>query len=685
MDIRELHLRLRGLELPWVTLGLAVACLLACLIVEIGYGARLERADDGIRSAVDHFVRNPMLEIQPRLLPVLRDAMPGYEGNEVFRFLADGDEAEAQAELDARVQAGFATLDSHPQRRLGMVPAAPSWWAPLTHPLVHAGWLHLLTSLLVLLLVGPLLEGLWGSAVLAGALAGLAVASAGLFALLHPEVDRPLLGASALQSGLVAAALARFREREVDLLAWLAPVVRGELRGPAWSLGLVWGVAQLLAFRALSGSLPRAVDADPGFTAHIAAAALGVLLALGLERSGLEARLGHPPADLPEPPRHRALDLARVRRARESGDLDSAFELLREQISFAARNRDAVLVFWELALECERAEEAFPAMRRLVAEELRRSALEAAVSHWGRLADHTPAAALDPRTLVQLFPHIRELRGVEAARLALVQALEGEALDGPLCFEVAQLAAPIDPALAREAARRAIGCDDLGEAQRAELAPLLEEEALEDELPPLPAASAELPPNAFYEEQDRSAFGQIQDLGELTAASALDEPHPASPRLFPGVRVTAAVPVAVEPEALVIDVPGRGRARLACDRVRGIAVAGVRGLGPKAVVLLDLLLSGPEPGKTPLELARLRSDRFDPRQLVPGAPGPLDALLALAEELGRRAGCAIRPAPQLAGAGGPRLRTYESLELYTREVLRALPEAPTSETGDGSS
>jgi hypothetical protein len=91
------------------------------------------------------------------------------------------------------------------------------------------------------------------------------------------------------------------------------------------------------------------------------------------------------------------------------------------------------------------------------------------------------------------------------------------------------------------------------------------------------------------------------------------------------------------------------------------------------VVLVDLLLGGPEPGPQELALVRLRSDQFDPRRLVPEAGSPLDALLAFAEELAKRARCPRLPAPE-PGASA-RVPTYESLERYTREVLRAEAEA----------
>jgi hypothetical protein len=85
----------------------------------------------------------------------------------------------------------------------------------------------------------------------------------------------------------------------------------------------------------------------------------------------------------------------------------------------------------------------------------------------------------------------------------------------------------------------------------------------------------------------------------------------------------------------MIYVSGKGPSRLAYGRITAVSLAAVRGLGPKPVVLLDLLLAGPQPGPEPLPLVRLRSDQYDPRKLVASSASPLEALLALAGDAAR--------------------------------------------------
>ena len=119
----------------------------------------------------------------------------------------------------------------------------------------------------------------------------------------------------------------------------------------------------------------------------------------------------------------------------------------------------------------------------------------------------------------------------------------------------------------------------------------------------------------------------------------------------------------------MIYVSGKGPSRLAYGRITAVSLAAVRGLGPKPVVLLDLLLSGPQPGPEPLTLVRLRSDQYDPRKLVASSASPLEALLGLVEELLKRTRGVPLP-DEAAGRGRP-LRMFDSLDAYSAEVLRA--------------
>ena len=68
-------------------------------------------------------ITHPSLEVNPRLVPAVRHALPTFEGNEMFAFLRDGKASAEQSQLDVLVSRSFDRLDSHPYRALGLVPA----------------------------------------------------------------------------------------------------------------------------------------------------------------------------------------------------------------------------------------------------------------------------------------------------------------------------------------------------------------------------------------------------------------------------------------------------------------------------------------------------------------------------------------------------------------------------------
>jgi membrane associated rhomboid family serine protease len=113
----------------------------------------------------------------------------------------------------ASLQLGFIPL------RVGIdVPGAwlPVWVTPLTATLVHAGWLHLVMNLILLVWCGKEVERILGPAgVVVLYLVGAFAAAAGQYAL-EPAAAYPMVGASGAISALVGAfALSFSRPKQI--------------------------------------------------------------------------------------------------------------------------------------------------------------------------------------------------------------------------------------------------------------------------------------------------------------------------------------------------------------------------------------------------------------------------------------------------------------------------------------
>ncbi|MDP6979736.1 MAG: rhomboid family intramembrane serine protease [Myxococcota bacterium] len=137
-------------------------------------------------------------------------------------------------------------------------------------------------------------------------------------------------------------------------------------------------------------------------------------------------------------------------------------------------------------------------------------------------------------------------------------------------------------------------------------------------------------------------------------------------------QVRDAVPVTLEREGIVIEVEGGKKTRLPYARIEAIAAAAVSGLGAKPVVLIDFALNW-QAAAEPLKLIRLRSDRFDPAALAPGAPSQLAAVQKLLSDLVEKS--AASPLPNFSAATGTPFSVFDGMDAYCREVLGARHEA----------
>jgi hypothetical protein len=165
---------------------------------------------------------------------------------------------------------------------------------------------------------------------------------------------------------------------------------------------------------------------------------------------------------------------------------------------------------------------------------------------------------------------------------------------------------------------------------------------------------------------DDFAFGASEAVDGLFEA---EKPVLARPRLRP-LHVSTAVPLRLDDVAIVLEIEGRGRAKLAYHKIDAVSAAGVRGISQsgKAVLLIDLAI-GFAAGESLMRVVRLRADGCDPRTLVTGQSSPLAALRALVADLrARTRGVAL---PRATEAGAP-FRIYADLAAYEREALGAV-------------
>lgn len=121
--------------------------------------------------------------------------------------------------------------------------------------------------------------------------------------------------------------------------------------------------------------------------------------------------------------------------ARERGNLEGAFWLLREAFEEAPAEVDVALAFWDMAQVLQRTEAAAPAGALLVEHHAAQDQQDLAAQFFAELSHCSPDAVLAPATVITILPALQkrwqESDGAEREEaLALVRSALGRALDG---------------------------------------------------------------------------------------------------------------------------------------------------------------------------------------------------------------------------------------------------------------
>jgi membrane associated rhomboid family serine protease len=175
----------------------------------------------------------------------------------------------------------------------------------VTYMFVHADWFHLLTNMLFLWVFGDNVEDAYGHVGYLVFYLFCGVAAGFIHAVMFPNSEMPLIGASGAVSGVLAAYLVLLPRARV----WILVLFRLPLRVPAALALIAWIVVQVVSLFALTDDESVSV----AWWAHIGGFATGLLITL-LLRSRLRERLESElkvASDLPNA--GQGVDSARVR------------------------------------------------------------------------------------------------------------------------------------------------------------------------------------------------------------------------------------------------------------------------------------------------------------------------------------------------------------------------------------
>jgi membrane associated rhomboid family serine protease len=637
-------------RLPWVTFAIIVACVVAFLQTD------MEAA----------------LEFQPP---------PSWQTDEV-------------AEITPPVW----PAPESPFVRWGLTPANPKPLAFLTHMFMHGGWVHLISNLFLLFLVGPPVEDRWGRPLFAGFYLLAGVFAGASHGLMTGSPQLPLVGASGAIAGVMGVFFLRFWATQIRFfyfLLFFCFVRMGTFKAPAWFMLPLWFANEVFHIYMTTES---GVETGVAYWAHVGGFTFGVLVALVVTKYRIEERFIHPAIEEKVTLVKANPVIEQAMQAREKGDFEQGYALLEREIQRSRNDPDLAIAFWDASVRVGRAEAAVPLLAPVIRSCVAKGESDQACQLWMELTSVVPTARVDPASLFKLAEKLLELGQVGEAKSALRQALDpgNPGLAPGLALRIVELTRELDPALALAAARRALEFPDLHEEKRARIQQLAADLEAADAARPAPAVlltgqdepgvtwdesravtleeepegPADAPAPVVFsgpEPPTSSTLAALARRGPSTAALEKFNDFVSLTR-FSVLKIAEGIPTDLQERSLYLRLEGQEqKVKLRYRKVHAIAVGAVHGLGSAPVVVIDLLLNWNDLEAEDLRIVRLRGDRFDPRDLLPSAPVS-DGLRPFISLLLKRTRAA--PLPDRESARGRPFREFESLESYQREVLQ---------------
>jgi hypothetical protein len=302
----------------------------------------------------------------------------------------------------------------------------------------------------------------------------------------------------------------------------------------------------------------------------------------------------------------------------------------------------------------------------------------------------------------------REL-ALRAAIRGVVDDRNRDLLTGGVAMHVAELARELDPESALVAARFAVDCEDVHKSKRDRLRiliaeldpsdpginparnhPLYEKEAESSGLSgdEVSALNKRLFSSSI---SDQRATEQTAESTDALAPPSVPEPtraprvvHDPEPEetectpipidlaaeapVFVDLKCVPAQPTGLSETMLFVQTESGRRSGIKLDKVQAVAVVEVDRITDVPVVIVDLLMNVRNDDDTPLRIARLRTDEFDPLALMPEESDSGAALQVFLGKLMEYTHAIPLPDPEAAlGLVVPR---FDSLDAYEQEVLQ---------------
>lgn len=461
-------------RLPWVTYGVMILCVVSFVLTGFGNPQMDRKASAALNEAVDYYFSHPYLKADPELEKLIfRDTDEETRGlilESAKSYAAKKPKLnfelnQQQDHLDSLTSTGLKGLMNHGFFKWGLVPSRISPLALVTHMFLHGGWGHIIGNLLILFLVGPFIEDVWGRPLFATfyLLSGLAAALS--YTAAHLDSATPMIGASGAIAGVMGAFMIRHYKSRMRFFYMVGLIWRGTFMAPAWLMLALWLGEQVFMMLMASG---LGIEGGVAYMAHVGGFAFGALVAVGIKRLEIEERFVNSAITDKITVINNAV-IEEALAASRQGRADEAYAMLVEAWKQDPSNQDVALTLWDVAVSQQWESHAAPAMLRLIQDELRAKEPTEAANHWFEVMGRVPQLTPDPALCLRMSQLFLEGGQRDWALDALQRLVRSGAAKGgaAILLNAATLAQSLDPTLAVQATETVLAKADLHPEERA--------------------------------------------------------------------------------------------------------------------------------------------------------------------------------------------------------------------------
>lgn len=385
-------------RLPWVTLTIIFINILIFLFTNNADKRIQQDLKDESLKVISYYVQHPYLkfklfgsdtkEFEKRDSDIERWANLNRNIELPEEEIMD----EEQAHLDLLINDLKEIKNSHPFRKYGLVSTRRTFVSLLFHFFLHAGWLHLLSNLFFLYIMGPFLEDVWGRPVYAAFYIFSGVISGLMYTIHYPDFTGPLIGASGAISGVISAFLIRYWKVRIKFVYWIYFFI-GTFTAPAWVM-LIFEITRELFYAYINDSMASS-GAGVAYWAHFWGLAYGILFALLIKKFDIENKYITPVID--NELKFVDNDFSKLEHAkalRESGQAEIAFEELKSISSASRKLPEIGEEMWSIGMDLGRETEAAPVLMMSIESEIMKDQTERALANFMQLKIRFPETEL---------------------------------------------------------------------------------------------------------------------------------------------------------------------------------------------------------------------------------------------------------------------------------------------------